>query len=414
MPDLNAEIISVGTELLLGQIVDTHAATMAQILAECGIGCRYRQTVGDNLERAVEAIRLAMSRADIVITIGGLGPTQDDLTRPAVAQALGDKLIREPEMESRLKGILAKRRLRWMDSIGVQADRPESARFIENGAGTAPGLVCEKNGKAIVSLPGPRAEFDLMARGPVRYYLKGRAGDRVIHSHVLRVCGLGESWVEKEIAHLMQAGNPTVAPYAKTGEVHLRLTARAASIEEAEAITTPVSEEIRRILGDAVYGVDDQPLEETVLADLKERRQTVAVAESLTGGGLAHRLTSVPGSSDAFLGGIVAYDVGVKKGLLGVSAEIVDRSGQVSAECAQAMAERIRSLLGSTFGVSITGNAGPTSDTDGKPVGLVFIGVASPSGAIVDEQQYRSTREDIRNRAIQEALVTLRKAVRGK
>lgn len=410
MAETTAEIVSVGTELLLGQIVDTHAPTMARLLAECGIACMRRQTVGDNMERVVQAITEALSRADVVITVGGLGPTQDDLTRPAIAQALGDKLVREPEVEEKLRQFFAERKVAWVESNANQADRPESATLIDNPNGSAPGLLCQKNGKVVIALPGPKGEFNPMANGPVRTFLSQMSGGQVIHSRILRVCGIGESAVEAAIQHLMQAANPSVAPYAKTGEVHLRVTARAATVHIADALLDPVEQSIRDVLGNAVYGTNETTLEEAVLAEFRQRGATVAVAESMTGGWLGQRFTSVPGSSDVFLGGVISYSIGAKKSLLGVSEATLELFGAVSEECASEMALGVQERMGSTYAVSITGNAGPTAE-GGKPVGLAYIGIAGPGGCEVREIQYRGIRDDIRLRMTQAALVSLRSAV---
>jgi nicotinamide-nucleotide amidase len=408
---MNAEILAVGTELLLGQIVDTHSATMARILAECGINCNRRATVGDNLDRIVAMLQEMLERADVVVTIGGLGPTQDDLTRDAIAIALGDELVHEPEVERKLRKFFAARNVPWMDSIARQAQRPASATLIDNPNGTAPGLHCQKNGKTVIALPGPKGEFVPLANGSVRGILSKLQGGEVIHSRILRVCGLGESEVEARVLDLMEGKNPTVAPYAHPGEVHLRLTARASSEEEADKLIDPVEAQIRAILGDNLFGVDDTTLEKATIDLAVAKHATIAVAESMTGGGLGERLTSVTGASAAFLGGLITYNSRVKSALLDVSSETLDRFGPVSSEIASGMAQGVRAKTGATFGVSITGNAGPASDVDDKPVGLVFIAIAGPAGTQVEEVKYRGTREDIRRRASQYALVQLRLAL---
>ncbi|HWA83080.1 MAG TPA: competence/damage-inducible protein A [Fimbriimonadaceae bacterium] len=405
---MTAEVLSVGTELLLGQIVDTHAPTMARILADCGISCVRRETVGDNLERIVEALRGALGRADLVVTIGGLGPTVDDLTRDAIASALGDALERVPDYEERLRKMLAYRKIPWNETIARQADRPASGRFIDNPNGSAPGLICEKGGKTVIALPGPRGEFNPMADGPVRDYLERLRGGQVIHSRILRVCGMGESQVEEAIRPLMDGANPTVAPYAHPGEVHLRVTARAPSREEADRLIDPVHDQIGAILGDALFGVDATTLEEAVIGLLRERGEMVAVAESMTGGGLGQRLTNVAGSSAAFAGGVIAYSANAKVKLLGVDPEALRQFGPVSGEVAEAMALGIRERLATTYAVSVTGNAGPTADVDGKPVGLAFVGVAHPGGCESEELRFRGGRAEIRQRSAQSALVALR------
>jgi nicotinamide-nucleotide amidase len=405
---MNAEIVAVGTELLLGQITDTHSATMARILAECGIGCRHRQTVGDNLDRIVEVLRQALSRADVVVCIGGLGPTADDLTRDAIALALDDSLETVPEVEERLRRWFASRNYTWVESNARQAQKPTCAELIPNPNGTAPGLVARKNGKTLFALPGPRGEFDPMAYDAVKPILETLGGGVVIHSRVLRITGIGESAVEERIKHLMESENPTVAPYAQPSEVHLRLTARAVDLSSAEALLDPVEAEIREELGSAVYGLNKTTLEEAVINLLIERGETVSTAESMTGGGLGSRLTMVGGASAAYLGGVVTYTAGAKASLLeGVTGTLAEH-GPVSAETASAMAESVRGQLSSTYSVAITGNAGPTSDVGEKPVGLVYIAISSPAGTSIEECKFRGVREDIRARAEQTALRLLR------
>ncbi len=407
---MNAEIVSVGTELLLGQIVDTHAPTMAKILAECGVACTRRVTVGDNRDRLVTALKDALAHADIVVTIGGLGPTVDDLTRDAIAEALGDELVHLPEYEQQLRDIFASRGFRWVESIARQAYRPESAALIDNPYGTAPGLLAEKNGKTVIALPGPRGEFNPMANGPVRDYLVHKQGGEVIHSKTLRVVGMGESHVEEMIRDLMDSEQPTVAPYAHPGEVHLRITARATSVELANEIIAPVEARIRGILGNHVFGTDDTTLESSLVERLAERSQTLAVAESITGGLLAARITSVPGASKVFLGGIVAYSWATKQALLQVSAESLRTHGAVSEVVAREMAEGVRNALGATYALATTGNAGPTAEGD-KPVGLVYTAIAGPSGTKVVENKFRSEREETQRRTTQIALGLLRDAL---
>ncbi len=408
---MTAEIVSVGTELLLGQIVDTHAPVMARILAECGIGCQRRSTVGDNRARLVAELKDALSRADVLVTIGGLGPTVDDLTRDAIAEAVGDELVTHEDILEALKAMFASRGIAWVESNGRQAQVPASGRTIDNPYGTAPGLWVGKDGKTVLALPGPKGEFNPMANGPVREILRGLSGEgTVIHSRTLRVIGIGESMVEDRVRDLMDGDDPSVAPYAHLGEVHLRLTARAASVEAADALIDPMEAKIRERLGDAVFGTDATTLEAAVLDRLHARGATLAVAESMTGGDLAARLTSVPGRSATFLGGVVSYTPRAKQALLGIAGEVA--MDPVSEEVARAMANAVRMRLGSTYGVGITGNAGPTSDQGGKPVGLTYVAVAGPEGTKCQESSWRGTREDIRRRATQQSLVMLREALR--
>ncbi len=405
---MTAEIVSVGTELLLGQITDTHAPLMARILAECGIGCTRRATIGDNMDRLVGTLKGAIERADVVVTIGGLGPTLDDLTRDGIAMALGDEMEEVPEVAEKLRQFFASRNIRMAESTLRQAQKPTSATLVDNPNGTAPGLICQKNGKVVIALPGPKGEFDPMAQGPVRQFLEQLQGGQVIHSRVLRIIGMGESHVEERVRDLMDGENPTVAPYAQTAECHLRVTARAENREAADLLIDPVVDEIRSRLGNHLYGFNETTIEAATLDLLVAKGETVAVAESMTGGALGARITSVPGSSKAFKGGVIAYTVSAKESVLGVPSEIIAAHGPVSEEVAKAMAEAVRDRLGATYGVSITGNAGPTADVDGKPVGLTYIGVAGPNGTTVEHAQYRGLREDIQRRATQTALAQLR------
>lgn len=405
---MTAEIVSVGTELLLGQIVDTHAPVMARILAECGIGCTRRTTIGDNWDRLVGELKASLERADVLITIGGLGPTVDDLTRDAIASALGDELEVVPEVEEKLKAFFASRGVTWTENNGRQAQKPTSARLIDNPNGTAPGLICEKNGKVVIALPGPKGEFNPMAHGPVKEFLGRLQGGGVIHSRTLRIIGIGESQVEVRVRALMDGENPTVAPYAHLGEVHLRLTARAASVQEADRLIDPIEREIRGILGNHVYGINDQTLEASVIELLKAKGATVAVAESMTGGELGARLSMSPGSSQVFVGGAIVYAVGAKQMALGIDAHLLETAGPVSREVAEALAQSARERFVTTYALAITGNAGPSSDVDGKPVGRVYISLASPNGVSTTEHNYRSIREDIRRRATHQALASLR------
>jgi nicotinamide-nucleotide amidase len=397
----------VGTELLLGQIVDTHAATMGKILAECGIVCQRRATVGDNFDRVCSVLSEALARADLVVTIGGLGPTMDDLTRDAIAKTLGDELEVVPEIESHLREIFETRKLRWTDSILRQAEKPRCAQVIDNPNGTAPGLLCQKDGKTVIALPGPKGEFDPMAYGPVKSFLETLSGE-VIHSVLLRVVKMGESHVEDLIRHLMESENPTVAPYAHPGEVHLRVTSRAKTREEAQEVIDPVVAQIRSILGTNVFAVDATSLEESLQKLLVEKGATVAVAESMTGGELSARLSAAAGSSHFFAGALVTYNSSAKRGLLGVDQDVLDEFGPVSGEVCAQMASHVRDLCKTTFGIAITGNAGPTSDIDNKPVGLVYVAIAGPKGVEVQENRYRAQRADIRRRSTQFALSWLR------
>ncbi|CAN5479446.1 competence/damage-inducible protein A [soil metagenome] len=404
---MTAEIISVGTELLLGQTLDTHSATMGKILADCGVVCQRRATVGDNLDRIVSVLKEAIGRADVVVMIGGLGPTMDDLTRDAIALALGDELIREPAMEQELRDMVARRGFKFYESFLRQADRPASAQFIENDFGSAPGLIAEKDGKRVIALPGPSGEFGPMANGAVRAYLAALTGE-VIHSVVVRVAGMGEKVVEEAVKDLMSGENPTVAPYAHLGEVHLRVTARARTKEEATTLIEPVLAQISAILGDNVFATDATSLEEALTHFLISRGETVAVAESMTGGELAARLSSTPGSSACFLGGVTVYSAGAKSSLLDIDSGLIQRVGAVSSEVATELAVSVRARLNATYGIGIVGNAGPTVDSGGKPIGYFGVAIATADGVEFKEWTSSATRADIRRRATQLALTWLR------
>lgn len=402
-----AEIVSVGTELLLGQIVDSDAAELGRVLAACGIDHRHRQTVGDNRTRLVDALRLALSRSDLVFTIGGLGPTQDDLTREGIAEALGLPLVLDEAVAARLRERFAERGWPWLDIQLRQAMRPEGSVPIDNPNGTAPGLVCRAGEKTLIALPGPPAEFLPMLHGPVEHVLRESLPEATIHSRTLRVVGLGESLVEDRLRDLLDSHSPSIATYAKPGEVHVRLTARARTIDEAERIIDPVRREVLTRLQGAVYGEDDQTLESAVVERLRALGQTVALAESCTGGGVGARITSVPGSSEVFVGGVIAYTNRVKQNLLGVDAETLIDHGAVSAECAREMALGVLARLGSTWGLSITGIAGPGGGTVEKPVGLVYIGLAGHGGVEATEHRFGGSREIVRQRSGQAALAAL-------
>ena len=411
---MTAEIVSVGNELMDGFTIDTHAAAMSRILAECGVDCNHRQTVRDNWDDMVAAMREALRRSDVLITIGGLGPTGDDLTKEAVAEAIGDKLVMDEDLEAKLHQFFVDRKMKYSDAQKKQALKPTYGRLIDNPNGTAPGVLFEKDGKIAICLPGPRGEFGPMSNGFVREYLMSKAGGGVIVSRTLRLCGIGESQAEMQIKDLMYADNPRVAPYAQPGEVHLRVTAHGKSQKEAGALVDDMEQKIRAILGDHVFGIEDMTLEAAVLDHLKRRKETVAVAESITGGALGARFTSVSGSSDAFIGGVISYDEKIKQQLLGVRQETLQKFGPVSEQTAREMAEGVRAHLGGTYGISLTGNAGPTSDKDNKPIGLVYIAVAGPDGTECTENKFHGQREDVRKRSTQAALVLLRKILLAK
>ena len=409
---MQVELISIGTELLLGQIVDTNAAWLSARLAEVGVGVYRRTTVGDNLGRIVAVLREALERADGAITIGGLGPTDDDLTREAIAQILGEPLVLDEGEAARLKAFFAARGRETSERQLRQAMRPVSAQPIPNPNGTAPGLYAEWQGKPIFALPGPPNEFEPMARDYVLPRLAERTGGRVICSRVLRLCGIGESDAEAQVSDLVRSENPTLAPLAKLGEVHLRITARADRPDDAEQMIAQMEQAVRERLGAYIYGVDETTLEQAVVQRLHEAGQSLVVAESCTGGLLGHRITSVAGSSAVFLGGVICYSNALKEALLGVPRAVLETHGAVSEPTARAMAEGVRERLGGWWGVGITGIAGPGGATPEKPVGLVYIGISDPNATVIKRQIFAGDRATIKYRATQYALWLLYQGVK--
>jgi nicotinamide-nucleotide amidase len=405
---MRAEVVSVGTELLLGQIVDTDAARISRALADLGIAVYRRTTVGDNHDRLLRTLRDALAENDLVITIGGLGPTMDDITREVLAEAMGDTLQHDEKIAHRLEAFFRARNIPLLESNLKQALVPRNGRAIPNPNGTAPGLLFEKDGKIAIALPGPPNEFNPMVENEVVPYLRTKTGGTTIQSRVLRVCNMGESMVEDRVKDLMTGDNPTVAPYAKTGEVHLRVSARAKSVEEAERLIAPMVERLKERLGEHVYAFDDEPLESAVVRLFTEKGLTIATAESCTGGLLSARLTEVPGSSKVFLGGAITYSNEAKSDLVAVPAELIHEHGAVSPEVAEAMARGARERFQSDFGVGITGVAGPDGGTPEKPVGLVYIALAGPGGVRVEKSRFMGSRADVRYRSAQYALVMLR------
>jgi nicotinamide-nucleotide amidase len=413
---MRAETISIGTELLLGQITDTNAADLGVFLANSGVSHTHRQTVGDNLPRVVEAIQLALSRSDIVFTIGGLGPTPDDLTRLAIAQALEDTIIRDENTVQFLNEQYGKRGLKMSESQFHQADRPTCATPIDNPNGTAPGLHCSKNNKHVIALPGPKNEFNPMVNGPIKAIIESLTPGSPIFSRTLRVCGISEASIGEQLADLMASEDPTLAPYAKTGEVHLRASTRAANHQAAAEKLEKICDKVKNRLGNAVYAEGEETLESWIIKTLTENGQTVATAESCTGGLLAARFTSVDGSSNGFNTGFVTYSAESKTQRLGVKEWTIHQHGTVSEETAREMALGARGRSGSNFAISITGVAGsePLQEPPApKPSGLVYIGIASPNGIEIHQLNLRGNRQTIRDRSVSFALIKFRDLLLG-
>lgn len=412
---MNAEILAVGTEILLGDIVNTNAQYLAVELASMGIGVLHQAVVGDNPGRLLEAVRQSLSRSDILITTGGLGPTGDDITREIASQALGLPLKCDTESLGRIEKFFARIGREMTDNNRKQAMLPEGAIVFTNDWGTAPGCAVEKDGKVVIMLPGPPREMKPMFEHCVRPYLE-KFSDSVIASENLRIFGVGESAVEAQLTDLMQGENPTLAPYAKDGEVLLRVTAWAKDREQALALCSPLVEEIRKRLGDAIYGVNIESLQEAVVAALKKSSMKVALAESCTGGLTAKRITEVPGSSEVFDCGVVSYANAIKNRLLGVREATLDAFGAVSPQTAAEMAEGVRILGKADYGAGITGIAGPGGGTREKPVGLVYISVSDGRKCYVKKLLLghgSNEREYIRYLASSNILDMLRRFILG-
>ena len=381
---MRCEIIGVGTELLLGQIVNTNAAWIGQRLADVGWDCLRHTVVGDNEQRIAEAVREALGRADAVILTGGLGPTQDDVTREALAEVAGVALARQPELETWLRERFGRMGVQRMAEMNLrQADVPEGARTIDNPRGTAPGLIVEVGGRPVYAVPGVPREMEGMLERVVLPGLAARAGEgRAIVSRTLRSVGVGESRLAERLTPLWEeavAGRVTMAYLASPGEVRIRLTAVGATRGEALGEIAPVDARIREELGDIVYGTDDETLEAVVGRLLRERGLTLATAESLTGGLLGGRITGIAGSSDYYLGGVVAYATDAKAAQLGVDQRLLDADGPVSEPAAAAMASGARTAFGADLGLAVTGVAGP-AEQSGRRVGTICLGVADAAG----------------------------------
>ena len=410
-----AELIAVGTELLLGNIANTDAQMLSKGLSALGINVYYHTVVGDNPQRLKAAVEIAKSRADIIITTGGLGPTCDDLTKNVLAECFGKKLVYDEESAERIKDYF--QRLHpggtMTENNLQQAYLPEGCTIFSNDWGTAPGCAFEADGVRVIMLPGPPNECTPMFEHRAVPYLQALA-DGVIASRTLKIFGMGESAVEAKLRDRMNAlTNPTLAPYAKTGEVELRITAKAATVEEARALIVPVEEEVRGIFGPLVYGADVASMEEVVLGLLKEKGLTMGTAESCTGGLVAKRLTDLSGASAVFRGGVVSYTNEVKAGVLGVPQEMLDEFGAVSAQVAQAMAQGARKVLGCDLAVSLTGVAGPNPDDRGNPVGLIYVALDTPEGTRVRELHLINGRARIRTVAATNAFDMVRRYLTG-
>jgi nicotinamide-nucleotide amidase len=412
---VRAEIVAVGTELLLGQIADTNARWMSEQLADAGIDVTNHQAVGDNLDRIVDALRLAAGRADVVLVSGGLGPTEDDITRDAIATLAGVPLVFHAELETMLR-----EKFRRWSAIGAmpesnlrQAFVPEGARWIVPDRGTAPGLAMDIDGTRLYAVPGVPDEMQEMIGGTVVPELRQLAGGDVIVSRILRCAGIGESAVAERLADLFTSStNPTIAYLASMGEVKVRITAKAPSREEAEALDESVAAEVRARLGDVVFSGDDESLEQAVLRLLGSSNRTLACAESLTGGGVGERLTAVPGASASFVGSAVVYTAEAKRRVLGVPDDVL-AGGTVTEACALAMATGACDLFGADVALALTGAAGPEPH-DGAAPGTIWVAVADTTG-FTHARGFvsRGERDRVRRWAEQAGLDLVRRYLEG-
>lgn len=409
---MKAELVMIGTELLLGHTVDTNAAFLAQELAKLGIDLYYKSTVGDNWLRMLETLAQALSRSDVVITSGGLGATTDDLTREAIAAITNKPLKLNLEAVAAIEKYFHDRNRPMSDNNRKQAYLPSGSQMIPNHWGTAPGIICEVGEKCIICLPGVPGELKEMWSATVAPYLAKKGANSVIISRTLKFVGIGEADLAQLVhEEIINQTNPTIASYAGQGEVVLRVTAKAENTAAAQAMIQPVEERLKQILAPYYYGADQDTLETVVGNMLRERGETLATAESCTGGLIAHRITNVPGSSDYFNCGFVTYSNEAKIELLGVDPVLIQQYGAVSREVAIAMAEGARRQAGTSWGLAVTGIAGPGGATRDKPVGLVHIAVASAGDTIAKVYHFHGTREQIKFSTSQTALNLLRLAM---
>lgn len=408
---MKCEILSVGTEILLGDILNTNSRYLSNELANLGIDVYYHQVVGDNRERILNALNEAFSRSDIIITTGGLGPTKDDMTKELVAEFLGMDMYLHEESLKKIEDYFKKMGKVPVKSNEKQAYFPKESIILENNNGTAPGAIFEKDGKAIIVLPGPPKEMEPMFNESVRKYLESLTGYTIV-SEVLRVFGIGESEAENKLQDLIDNGkNPTIAPYAKEGEVTFRITAKGKNEDEARKLIKPLKEEVYNRLGNLIYNTGDVSIQETVGEMLVNKNMTIGVSESCTGGLVSAKLIEYPGISSVFLEGAVTYSNEAKMRTLNVKKDTLEKFGAVSEETAREMAEGIAKRCGSRIGVSTTGIAGPGGGTEEKPVGFVYIGVYIDGETKVERHVFSGNRTAVRNKASMTALNMVRKSL---
>jgi len=406
------ELICVGTELLLGNIVNTNAAYLAEKCAGLGLSCYYQSVVGDNADRLRQMLCTALERADILILSGGLGPTTDDLTKETAANVMGMPLVMDAHSLERIEGFFQIRGLEMTENNKKQALVPRGAIVLDNDNGTAPGLILEKDGKRMILLPGPPNELCPMFEKCVRPYLEGLQPG-IIYSRTVKICGIGESKAASMIQDLIDGQtNPTVAPYAKTGEVHLRVTARAQDEKEAKQLVKPMVKELKNRFGMDIYTTEENvTLEKAVVDLLLANGLTVSTIESCTGGMLAARLINIPGVSEVFKSGYITYSNKAKRKVVGVKKSSLHKYGAVSEQVAYEMANGSAMVTKADVTVSVTGIAGPDGGTAEKPVGLVFIGCCVRGRTVVKEYHFMGNRAKIREATVSAALTLMRHCI---
>lgn len=409
---MTVELISVGTEILLGNIINTNAAWLAGQCAALGLSCYYQSTVGDNAARLCETLKTALGRSDAVILSGGLGPTTDDLTKETAADVMGMPLVEDPRSLERIEAYFRIRGLEMTENNKKQALVPAGAVVLDNDNGTAPGLILEKGEKRVILLPGPPNELIPMFQEQVKPYLQ-RLEPGILYSRTVKICGIGESKAAFLVQDLIDSQtNPTIAPYAKTGEVHLRVTARAQNEKEAKSLVKPVVKELERRFSRDIYTTKEEiSLEQAVVDLLLEKKMTVCTIESCTGGMLAARLINVPGVSETFRAGFVTYSNKAKRKVAGVKKKTLQKYGAVSAQTAAEMARGAARAAHADVTVSVTGIAGPDGGSREKPVGLVYIGCCVAGRTAVQEYRFVGNRGKIRESAVSAALTLMRRCI---
>ncbi len=409
---MKAEIINIGTEILLGHIVNTNSAYLSRKLAELGIDVYYHTTIGDNPLRLYAAIQRALGRSDIVITTGGLGPTVDDITLETIARVLDKKLIYKDQIWQRIEDHFKKRHIKTPKNNVRQAYIPQGSRWLKNDVGTAPGIIAKKSEKILIALPGPPRELIPMVERDMVTYLKKFTykKSKIIKSKVLKTTGLAESQVHPKVKKILHmSGNTTVGIYAHPAQIDIKIMTKAKNEKEAQKNILSVEKQIRKRLGNLIFGCDNETLEGIVARLLRKNKKTIAIAESCTGGLLSNRLTDIPGSSNYLMHSIIAYSNKSKTQLLGVPEEIIKKYGAVSRQTAKLMAKNVKELANVDIGLSITGIAGPSGGTKQKSVGLVYIAIATKNKIICKEFHFSGERKIIKHFSSQAALNMLRR-----